>query len=152
MIRTKLILLCLFCGLGILTAQPLTDIFLAHYQGNYDGDTFKAAIELPAMYGDFQVYTTSVRLYLTDTDEMNSSDPVKRIKALLAKELTKKMLSVRTFYVHYFGKDRFGRWLCKVYFSDGKTLRDYLLGAGLVTGKYEDRRWHKKRPDFSDKN
>lgn len=101
-----------------------------------DGDTMDASVDLG--FNTFSI----MRLRLTDinTEELTNKDLEKRALAFSAKERVEKIIQEKgvsvTINTLKDRKEKYGRYLAKVTFSDGSCLNDILVQEGLAT-KYE---------------
>ena len=95
-----------------------------------DGDTIELAVDL-----GFNNYTIHIfRLDKLNTDETDSTDPVKKAKAMEAKDWLNKQLPIGSECIVQSIKDKtekFGRYL-GVIWKDGVCLNDELIKLGLA--------------------
>ena len=94
-----------------------------------DGDTVDVLIDL----GLNTYRTERVRLAGVNTPELHASDPAVRASAQQALAFTAQHVEGQVFTVQTYksGDEKYGRYLCKVLFSDGTYLADLLIAAGL---------------------
>ncbi|HXG85085.1 MAG TPA: thermonuclease family protein [Pyrinomonadaceae bacterium] len=96
-----------------------------------DGDTLDAVVHL-----GFRVsIDLRLRLYGIDTPELRDADPTMRLNAQKAKarliELTgNPMVLIKSHKP--FHTEKFGRYLCQLYNSDGVNINQTLLDEGLA--------------------
>ncbi len=112
--------------------------FKANIIKTVDGDTIDAAVDL-----GFQVsIALRFRLYGINTPELRSPDPQERLKAQTAKarliELTQNpavlIKSHKPFHT-----EKFGRYLCQLYNSDGVNINQALIDEGLAVAYMADK-------------
>lgn len=95
-----------------------------------DGDTVELMIHL----GFTIVWRSTCRLYGINTPELNSKDPLVRVKALEAKQYVIDKLPPGTVtYINSKQLDKYGRPLAEIYYlAEMKHLNQELLDAGLA--------------------
>ena len=100
-----------------------------------DGDTIDCAVDL-----GFNTYVKErFRLYGIDTPEKNSKDPVLRDSAIAATQFVKTAIDGKNILIDSTGKDKYGRWLAKVYVELGQpTINEQLVSLGLAKAYFGD--------------
>jgi len=117
-----------------------------------DGDTYWMNILVPTSQGRFKTTRLKVRLYNCDAYEKTTmtlyNKDLKRretdqehdqrlVKAKLAKKYAEHLLTTIPFTIVYKHKYRNSRIVATIMFNTGKTMKQYLQEADLLTGKYE---------------
>ena len=98
-----------------------------------DGDTIDCTIDL-----GFYVSTHErFRLYGIDTPEKTSKDATIKQQAFDALKYVTDTILDKVIILECFGKDKYGRWLAKVYI-DGIVLNDRLIELGFATVYFGD--------------
>lgn len=98
-----------------------------------DGDTLDISVDL-----GFSV-NTLIRIRLSDinTEELTSQDLVKRAKAVEAKNRVTQLCEEKNgnevkLLTFKDKKEKYGRYLAKIFFKDGSCLNQMLLDEGLA--------------------
>ena len=102
--------------------------YLAKYVNNYDGDTIDVSIEI---WPGITLVLDNARLIDIDTPEMNSSNPKERELAQKAKDYLRKRLEHRYFFIEPIKKEKYGRWLIKVYLTE-EYINQTLIDEGYA--------------------
>jgi len=100
----------------------------------HDGDSLKVTIRLEG-FGACTLLWPSLRLDGIDSLEVNDTDPARRAKAMAARDRARALVPVGvplTIETHKMPGDKYGRWLARVYLSDGRLLNDVLLAEGMA--------------------
>lgn len=100
-----------------------------------DGDTVDITVDL-----GFDIYSrVRFRLWGLDTPEKTSKIPELRIIANQATEFVKSAVDGKTVLVESVEKDKYGRWLAKLYIDDLQpSLNEQLLALGLAKAYFGD--------------
>lgn len=117
-----------------------------------DGDTYWINLFVPNENGQFNEVKTKVRLFNCDAYEKTTITLYNRelgrketpsehnerlLKANEAKKYAKHLLATIPFVVIYKHKYKNSRIVATIMFNSGKTMKDYLKEANLLTGKFE---------------
>ncbi len=93
-----------------------------------DGDTIDLTIDL----GFYCITKQRFRLARINTEETNSSDPIKRAKGNDAKIFLDEYLNrSKCITVTSIKTEKYGRWLAEI-FADGQNINDILVRYGLA--------------------
>lgn len=110
-------------------------IYLALVTKVIDGDTIDCAVDL-----GFNVFTKErFRLYGIDTPEKTSKDLVIKDIAFKATDFIKDSIESKQVTIECFGKDKYGRWLAKVYLNnESPTVNEQLVALGYAKVYFGD--------------
>lgn len=105
-----------------------------------DGDTFDLLIDL-----GFHIFT-QIRIRVLDVDTYETKGEFKNY-GLKIKEITKELLENKEVIIESFKSDselktdKYGRWLCNIYFDNGKDLKEWI-------NNHNFNKWNKENPIF----
>lgn len=105
-----------------------------------DGDTLDLLIDL-----GFHIFT-QIRIRVLDVDTYEIKGEFKDI-GLKIKEVTKELLEGKDIIIQSFKSDselktdKYGRWLCRVFYDNGKNLKEWI-------DSHNFNKWSKEKPIF----
>lgn len=143
--KNTILLFVILLFVANLSAQNTEDdlfIYPAQVKSVHDGDTYRIRVKVPKVSTSrggrqFKWTLKKVRLYSCDTYELKSRNRQHLEKAKEAKKMAKYYLENYPFVIQFRHFDLNNRWVCKIIFQNGKTLKQILKDANLLTGKYE---------------
>lgn len=98
-----------------------------------DGDTIDCTVDL-----GFSIFAKErFRLYGIDIPEKNSKDSVLKEIAFNATSYVKESIEGKTVTIECTGKDKYGRWLAKV-FINSMVINERLVELGLAKDYFGD--------------
>lgn len=100
-----------------------------------DGDTIDATVDL-----GFSVFTKiRFRLYGIDTPEKTDKNLTTKALAVTASEFTSDNLTGKSVIIQSVEKDKYGRWLAKVYVGkDQLSINEQLISLGYAKAYFGD--------------
>lgn len=100
-----------------------------------DGDTIDCAVDL-----GFNTFTKErFRLYGIDTPEKTSKIASVKELAMKASKFLSDTLTGKTVTIESVEKDKYGRWLAKVYLTtDAPTINEQLITLGMAKAYFGD--------------